>query len=88
MSVIPGKQEGALGPLRGGPVLSEMPHGGGGGGSFTHLRISTRAKTKPALEEGRAVSPRRAERHAYACSTYERDRGSQKSRKLEEDKRA
>ena len=62
--------------------------GGGGGWSFTHLRISTRAKKKPPLEEGRAVSPGRAERHAHAFSTYERDGGSQKPRKLVGHKRA
>ena len=32
MSVIPGKQEGAPGPLRGGPVLSANATGGRGGG--------------------------------------------------------
>jgi len=91
MSVISGKQEGAPGPLRGGPVLSANATWWGWGGvgwSFTHLRISTRAKKKPPLEEGRAVSPGRAERHAHAFSTYERDGGSQKPRKLVGHKRA
>lgn len=88
VSVTPGKQEGAPGPLRDDPVLSANATWRGLGGSFTHLRISTRAKKKPSLEEGRAVFPGRAERDAHTCSTYERDRGSQKPRKLVGDKRA